>query len=165
MEEGRTEKLLPMLAAGEIDLIVGRLYQSVLPDAFEREELWSEPMSLLARNELVLPTVTQRMGQEIAQLLHRLGLVAGSSYKSNSAVFIREMLHGGDFLTVLPRLMMVGDILRGSLRLAPLPIASPERPAEIIRRGDAPTSPAARAFVDVLRTYVADLRQRGITSF
>jgi len=30
IEEGRTEDLLPLLAAGEIDLIVGRLYEAPL---------------------------------------------------------------------------------------------------------------------------------------
>lgn len=182
IQEGRTEELTPLLAAGEIDLIVGRLYEFALPDAFEREALWTEPMSILARADhpiflnatvaaehiggydLVLPTATQRMGQEIEQLLHRLGLAPRAAYRSSSASFIREMLYGGDFLSIMPRLMMVGDILRGSLRLAPLPIASPERPAGLIRRGDAPLSPAARRFVEILREYVADLARRGLAA-
>jgi len=182
IEEGRTEDLLPLLAAGEIDLIVGRLYEPALPDAFEREALWTEPMSILARAEhpifgkatvtvddlrrydLVLPTVTQRMGQEIEQLLRRLGLAPRTSYRSSSAGFIREMLYGGDFLSIMPRLMMVGDVLRGSLRLAPLPIASPERPAGLIRRGDVPLPPAGRIFVDILRAYVEDIARRGLVA-
>jgi len=182
MEEGRTEELLPLLAAGDIDLIVGRLYEPAMPDAFEREALWTEPMSILARADhpifeaatvaieqlrrydLVLPTMTQRMGQEIEQLLRRLGLAPRTSYRSSSAGFIREMLYGGDFIAIMPRLMMVGDILRGSLRLAPLPIASPERPAGLIRRADAPLSPAGRAFVDILRAYVEDLTRQGVAA-
>jgi LysR family transcriptional regulator, pca operon transcriptional activator len=180
MEEGRTEDLLPLLAAAEIDLIVGRLYEPALPDAFEREALWTEPMSIVARvdhpifrhanatiehigrYDLVLPTVTQRMGQEIEQLLHRLGIVPRTSYRSSSAGFIREMLHGGDFLSIMPRLMLVGDVLRGSLRLAPLPVASPERPAGLIRRADAPLTPSGGVFVEILRTYVADIARRGV---
>jgi LysR family pca operon transcriptional activator len=180
IEEGRTEDLLPLLAAGEIDLIVGRLYEPALPDAFEREALWTEPMSILARADhqifqnakvavefirrydLVLPTVTQRIGQEIEQLLHRLSLAPTTSYRSSSVGFIREMLYGGDFLSIMPRLMMVGDVLRGGLRLAPLPIASPERPAGLIRRGDTPLTPAGRVFVQVLRAYVEDLARPGV---
>jgi LysR family pca operon transcriptional activator len=180
MEEGRTEDLLPLLAAGEIDLIVGRLYEPTLPDAFEREALWTEPMSILARvnhpifqnatvtaehlrlYDLVLPTVTQRMGQEIEQLLRRLELAPRTSYRSSSAGFIREMLHDGDFLSIMPGLMMVGDVLRGSLCLAPLPIASPERPAGLIRRKDMPLTPAGRVFVEVLRAYAQDLARKGI---
>ena len=80
LEQGRTEELLPLLAAGEIDLVVGRLYDPVTPDAFARERLWTEPMSILARAghplfkaprvdaealrayDFVLPTITQRVG-------------------------------------------------------------------------------------------------------
>jgi LysR family pca operon transcriptional activator len=49
LQQGRTEELLPLLASGEIDLIVGRLYQPVVPDGFVREPLWTEPISILAR--------------------------------------------------------------------------------------------------------------------
>jgi DNA-binding transcriptional LysR family regulator len=58
--------------------------------------------------------------------------------------------------------MMVGDVLRGSLCLAPLPIASPERPAGLIRRKDMPLTPAGRVFVEVLRAYAQDLARKGI---
>jgi DNA-binding transcriptional LysR family regulator len=50
------------------------------------------------------------------------------------------------------------------LRLAPLPIASPERPAGLIWRGDMPLTPAGRVFVEVLRAYVEDLAQRGVVA-
>ncbi len=49
LQQGRTEELLPLLASGELDLIVGRLYQPAVPDGFEREALWTEPISVLAR--------------------------------------------------------------------------------------------------------------------
>jgi LysR family transcriptional regulator, pca operon transcriptional activator len=98
LQQGRTEDLLPLLASGEIDLIVGRLYEPVLPDGFSREPLWTEPMSILARTdhpifseavtidalrryELVLPTVTQRVGQEIDHLLDLLGLTPTTSLR------------------------------------------------------------------------------------
>jgi len=116
----------------------------------------------IGRYDLVLPTVSQRMGQEIEQLLHRLGLAAGTSYRASSASFIREMLYGGDCLSIMPGLMMAGDILRGNLRLAPLPIASSARPAGLIWRAGAPPTPARRAFVAILRAYVEDLARKGV---
>jgi LysR family transcriptional regulator, pca operon transcriptional activator len=84
LQQGRMEDLLPLLAAGEIDLIAGRLYEPAVPDGFVREALWSEPISVLARAEhpilrgpvsvdevrryeLVLPTVTQRVGRLLDQ--------------------------------------------------------------------------------------------------
>ena len=49
IQQGRMEELLPLLAAGEIDLIVGRLYPPAVPDGYTREALWEEPISFLAR--------------------------------------------------------------------------------------------------------------------
>jgi LysR family pca operon transcriptional activator len=154
VEQGRTEELTALLAAGEIDLIVGRLYEPPAPDAFEREPLWSEPIAALARTghpilehtqvepehlrgyDLVLPTVSQRGGQEIDWILQRLGLEPTVAYRSSSYGFIREMLFGGDFVSIMPSLMMAGDLMRGSLKLVPLPIPGPVRSAGIIRPAD-----------------------------
>ena len=46
LQQGRTEDLLPLLASGEIELIVGRLYEPVTLDGFDREALWTEPISI-----------------------------------------------------------------------------------------------------------------------
>ena len=171
LQQGRTEELLPLLVSGEIDFVVGRLYDLVIPDAFEREALWTEPVSIFARSghpifdepatvgqldrcDFVLPTITQRVGQEIEHLFSLLGISSDVSLRSSSHVFIREMLHGTDMLSVMPRSMMVGDLMRGTLRVVPLPVATPDRPAGLIsRRGDA-KSPAHLIFVDCVRAYV-----------
>ena len=180
LEQGRTEELLPLLAAGEIDLVVGRLYEPAVPDAFARKNLWTEPMSILARDghpifaggaidaealrpfDFVLPTITQRVGQEIERLMAQMGLDASAAFRSSSYGFIREMLLGGDSVAVMPRLMMVGDLLRGALRVAPLPLPAPERPAGLIQRRDAKLSAPAALFVEVLRGYVGELAARGL---
>ena len=180
LQQGRTEDLLPLLAAGDIDLIVGRLYAPPVPDGFEREALWTEPISILARSghplfaaaqatpdelrryDLVLPTITQRVGQEIEGLLVSLGLAPDAPMRSSSYGFIREMLHGTNMLSAMPRLMMVGDLLRGTLRVVPLPITAPDRPAGLILPRARPLPPAGRAFVACLRAYVAELAERGL---
>ena len=181
LREGRTEELLPLLASGELDLIVGRLYEPAVPDGFEREALWTEPISVLARaghpifaaavtveelrrHDLVLPTITQRVGREIEHLLWLLGIDPATALRSSSYGLIREMLHGTDVLSVMPRSMMVGDLLRGALRVVPLPIPAPERPAGLILpRGGAP-SPAGLAFAQCLRAYVAEIAGHGIAA-
>jgi LysR family pca operon transcriptional activator len=181
LEQGRTEELLPKLAAGEIDLIVGRLYEPAMPDGFPREPLWEEPISILARADhpvfasrpptleelrhydLVLPTVSQRVGQEIEALLEMLALQPAASLRSSSYGFIREMLHATDMISVMPRLMMAGDLLRGTLRVVPLPIPAPPRPAGLILSRDRPLPPAGQAFVACLRAYLLEIGQRGLT--
>jgi LysR family pca operon transcriptional activator len=172
--------LLPLLASGEIDFVVGRLYAPPLPDGFEREALWMEPISILARSDhplfavklksadelrrydLVLPTVTQRVGQEIEMLLSALGLTPATSLRSSSYGFIREMLHGTDLISIMPRLMMAGDLLRGTLRIVPLPIAAPDRPAGLILPRGRPMSAAGLAFIGCLRAYIVELADRGL---
>lgn len=180
LQQGRTEELLPMLASGELDMIVGRLYEPARPDGLVRETLWAEPISILARSdhpifggpcpdqeairryELVLPTVTQRVGQEIEHVLAQLHLEPTSSLRSNSYGFIREMLHGTDVLSAMPRLMMVGDLLRSTLKVVPLPMETPERPAGLILSRVANVSAASAAFVDCLRGYIAQILSQGL---
>jgi LysR family pca operon transcriptional activator len=179
LQQGRTEDLLPLLASGEMDLIVGRLYEPLAPDGFVREALWAEPISLLARAghpifsasrvtvdelqryDLVLPSITQRVGLEIDGLLAALGLAPVAPLRSSSYGFIREMLHGTDMLSAMPRLMMVGDLLRGTLQVLPLPIMAPDRPAGLILPRARPLPLAGRVFVECLRAYLAELAARG----
>ena len=180
LRQGRSEDLQPLLAAGEIDLIVGRLYEPAMPDGFRREKLWSEPMSILARAghpllsldkvsvedlqgyELVLPTISQRVGQEIEHLLDRLGVSSALALRSSSHGLIRELLHETDAISLVPKLMMLGDLLRGTLAVVPLPIRAPDRPAGLVFRRDRPLLPPAQAFEACLRTYVADIVGRGL---
>ncbi|UPG74785.1 LysR substrate-binding domain-containing protein (plasmid) [Roseomonas gilardii subsp. gilardii] len=158
--------------------MVGQLYPPDKPDGLLREALYEEPISVLARTdhpvfetpitaealrrwELVLPTIGQRVGQEIDQLLVTLGLTPTTSMRSTSYGFIREMLHSTDFISVMPNTMMAGDLLRGTIRAAPLPAASRPRPAGFIRRADTPLSPAAEVLVEGLRRYVEEIAARG----
>jgi LysR family pca operon transcriptional activator len=177
LHQGRMEDLLPLLAAREIDLVVGRLYAPAVPDGYQRETLWEEPISILARAghpvfarggpvtaavlrryDLALPTVSQRVGQEIDQLLALLGLAPDAALRSSSYGFIREMLLATDHVSVMPRSMMVGDLLRGTLRVVPLPVPAPPRPAGLVLPADPPPSPAVAAFIEALRAYAAEIR-------
>jgi LysR family pca operon transcriptional activator len=179
LHQGRMEELLPLLAAREIDLIVGRLYAPAVPDGFLREALWEEPISVLARAghpvlaggavtaqalrryDLALPTVSQRVGQEIEHLLALLGLAPDAALRSSSYGFIREMLLATDHISVMPRSMMAGDLLRGTLRIVPLPVPAPPRPAGLVLPADPPPSPAVAAFIAALRACAADLAPLG----
>ncbi len=175
VHEGRMEELLPLLAAREVDLIVGRLYQPPSHDALLREPLWTEPISVLARAGhpvfdapslsaatlqrfgVLLPTLTQRVSAEIDQFFELLGLVPSFALRSNSYGFIREMVVGSDMLAVMPRLLMVGDLLRRTLRVVPIPAAAPDRPAGLILAPDRPPQPGARVFIDGLRAYLSEI--------
>ncbi len=178
--QGRTEELLPLLASGEIDLVVGRLYEPAAPDGFMREALYDEPISILARAghpvlrepepqiatiaryDLVLPTMSQRMGQEIEHLLHARGLVPASCLRSSSVGFIRELLHTTDTLTVCPRMMMGGDLLRGTIQVVKLAVGTALRPAGVIRSGHRAPAANAETLVGALRAYLGTMSSRGL---
>ena len=181
LQQGRMEELLPLLGAGEIDLILGRLYPAPTPDGFLREALWEEPISFLARSdhplfsapvtraalagrELILPTVSQRVGQEIDERLAALGLTTEAPLRSSSYGFIREMLLASDMVAVMPRLMMVGDLLRGALRVLPLEEEAPPRPAGLVLPPDRPLPEAGQAFVAALRAHLAEIAAQGLSA-
>jgi LysR family pca operon transcriptional activator len=176
LEEGRTEELLPRLAAREIDLVVGRLYAPAIPDGFLRTPMWEEPLAVLARaghtllkakgavnaaalarQAWILPTISQRVGQEIEGFLATLGVPREGALRASSYGFIRETLLAGDALAAMPRHMMLGDVLRGTLRALPLSVASPPRPAGVILAPDPPPSPAVAAFLDALSAHLAEV--------
>ncbi len=159
---------------------MGRLYAPAVPDGMQREALWEEPISVLARADhpvfargrpvtaealrrydLALPTVSQRVGQEIDHLLALLGLAPDAALRSSSYGFIREMLLATDHISVMPRSMMMGDLLRGTLRVVPLPVPAPPRPAGLVLPSDPPPSRAAQAFIDALRGYAAEIGPLG----
>jgi LysR family pca operon transcriptional activator len=126
--------------------------------------IFSEAVTIdtLHRYDLVLPTVTQRVGQEIEHLLALFGLVPTTSLRSSSYGFIREMLHATDLIAVMPRLMMAGDLLRGTLKVVPLPIPAPDRPAGLILPRDRALPPAGHAFIECLRAYVTEIAETGV---
>jgi LysR family transcriptional regulator, pca operon transcriptional activator len=116
----------------------------------------------LRHYDLVLPTVSQLVGQEIEHLLALLGLEPSPSLRSSSYGFIREMLHATDLISIMPRLMMLGDLLRGTLRIVPLPIPAPDRPAGLILPRDRTLPPPASVFIQCLRVYIREIVTRGV---
>ncbi len=179
LREGRTEALLPLLAARELDAVVGRLYAPATPDGLLRQALWEEPTRLLLRpghplargrltvariaaQALQLPTISQRLALEVEALLARLGLTAEGALRASSTGLIREMLLEGDAVSVMPASLMAGDLLRGALRALPLPVEAPPRPAGLILPSEPPPSPAVAALLAALRGQVARLAPHGV---
>lgn len=178
--EGSTDALLGRLEAGEIDLIVGRLYSPATPDGFEREALYAEPVSVMARAghplhrlrrpavkdiaafDLILPEFSQRLGHDIDHVMSAVGLAAGpGALRSGSRGFIREMVLGSDMVTIMPRLLMGGDILRGLVRVVPLPAPALPRPAGIITNPRHGLSPGAKALAGLIRQSITHLASAG----
>jgi LysR family pca operon transcriptional activator len=179
--QDRTHDLLPVLESGGLDVIVGRLYPPHTPDDFQREVLYEEPVSILARAghpilgldtdcsgaladyDLVLPCLEQRMGQEVDQVLTSFGdRLPKPLLRASSLSFIRELVLSGDVLAILPRLTMAGDLLRGTIRVVPVDIRTPPRPAGLITLRHRARSPGLKALESSLREYLASARTTGL---
>lgn len=176
--QGRTEELISLLTLREIDLIIGQLYAMPQDDGLIRTPFYSEPISVLARADhpifagdgdvkaalgeysLILPTVSQRVGQEIDVLLAEMGVKPHQPLRSSSAAMIREILYATDSVAVMPHMLLAGDLLRGVMRLLPLADVSRPRPAGLIRRGDTALMRNAQAFADAARGYVGEIEDR-----
>jgi LysR family pca operon transcriptional activator len=176
--QGRTEELISLLTLREIDLVIGQLYAMPEDDGLVRTPFYSEPISVLARDghpifqrsddlaqaladySLVLPTVSQRVGREIDNLLAELGVTPRQPLRSSSAAMIRELLYATDSVAVMPHMLLAGDLLRGEMQLLPLECGGRARPAGLIRRGDTALLRNAQAFVDAARGYVGEIENR-----
>jgi len=67
------------------------------------------------------------------------------------------MLLATDRLSVMPRSMMMGDLLRGSLRVVPLAVEAPPRPAGLVLPPDPKPPEAVAAFIEGLRAHAGEL--------
>lgn len=180
LEAGRTETLLPLLAAGQIDMVIGRLHPPELPDGFVREELWADPLAIVARAdhplfdstvlevhvlakyELALPRTQPQIQNEIDAVVARLGLDIDPAVRTSSYSFLREILFVTDAFTILPPLLMLGDIRRGAMKVRALPIETPRRPAGVILAPKRKLNAAASAFLDCLREHIDELVELGL---
>lgn len=174
--EGRTEDLLARLDVGEVDLILGRLYPPALPDGFHRTVLYAEPISLLVRaghpllkqdrpspadlerHIMVLPTFSQRVALDIASFLQAIGVEPKrTKLASTSISFIREMVLQTDAITVMPRLMMAGDVARGQVRTIDPPLRPPVRPAGIITNPRRGLTTEAGVLMGAIRATISEM--------
>lgn len=64
----------------------------------------------------VLPTLSQHVERDVAQVMREHGLATRDQLRSSSASFTREILLGTDSIAVMPSMMVAGDIARGELR-------------------------------------------------
>lgn len=151
--EGRNDQLTPALLAGEIDVVLGRLYPPELPDELTRRVLYHEPISLIARADhplferatltpadiqrypIILPAVATRMERDVSDLLATIDLQPDRSIQSSSVGFMRELLLSGNYVSAIPRILVAGDLARDTLRILPIAMPPSERPAGMIYRG------------------------------
>jgi len=116
----------------------------------------------LAGFDLLLPTFSQRVTHDIEQFMAAIGVTPGpGAIRSTSRGFIREMLLQTDMITVMPQMVMGGDLLRRQAWIVPIAAPALPRPAGVITNPHRGVSPAARLMIDVLRQTLAELASSG----
>ena len=136
----------------EAGLVLVRLARRILAETRRAEE----ELDRLAGNVAVGVLPVAAVGVLPGALI-RLQAAQPALPMRSSQGFIRETLLATDLVSVMPRLMMAGDLLRGTLRVVPLPVPAPPRPAGLVLPRDRPLPAAGTAFVDALRTHLAEL--------
>jgi len=172
--QGQTDELLGLLGSAELDLMVGRLYVPSIADHFERTLLYedaavvlarvshplfqaSDPLPLLRQFPMALSATGRIASEEVDEFVQRFDLRQSIYLESNSFPLIRELLLASDAITIVPRMMYAGDLMRGSLKeIAAVPVRG-GRPCGIIQRRDASLSRAALRFGEALRSHVRTL--------
>jgi LysR family pca operon transcriptional activator len=174
--QGRTEGLLPALASGDLDFIVGRIYTPAASDNLVREIFYDEPLAAfmhanhplaktsrksidpteLTEYDLVLPSTAQRLGVEVESILSARGVPTSKAIRTSAPSVMREMLYTGDYVCVASRIEFAGDLQRGLVRGISLE-SCPPRPGGIIHRGRHTLGPEVRVYIRILREQVAHM--------
>ena len=178
--EDRYEEQIGSLTLGDIDLVVGRLYPPIHNEHnIVRTELYDEalsvivgsnhplaslgevPAAMLAAYEVSLPIATLRIHAETQVYLECYGVIVSEGTTTTSLTLLRELLISSDLVTVMPRLMLAGDIDRGTLRVVPLVGGpSPRRPAGLMHRADRPLMPAAQTVCRLIAQHAEEMQAR-----
>ena len=168
--EGATDELLPMLAIGTLDLVVGRLPDG--PDAadFTHEVLYEEPMDIVVRadhplaqrrklsladlgeEKWILPPSGTTVRREIEDYFRRESLPMPKNFVvSGSLVTNRQLVLEAGLIGVFSRGLVRGDEDSGLMAVLPLTLPTASRPISITHRSDRALTPAANLLCDCLR--------------
>jgi DNA-binding transcriptional LysR family regulator len=175
VREATPEALLADLAAGRIDLIVGRL-TSLPGRATTQARLYDEPVRLVARRShpahgrtrprltdlmdypWILPGTETALRGELEQvfLRHDLPLPA-NRIECTSILTLRNLLVETDMIAALPMLIAGDD---PGLGVLPVSVEPMSHTVGITQSAQRPASPSARALLGHLGAVAAEMRGR-----
>ena len=152
--EGRTDQLIPALVQGDVDVVVGRIYDPPAPDGLTRTILYNEPLSIIAAADhplsriarpgpeavalypMILPPIGSPLEREVERMLDTLALIPQQMVHSTSMGLTRELLLAGRFVTMMPTILVASDVARGTLRALPVKLPPLGRPAGLTYADD-----------------------------
>lgn len=145
---GDTAGLLDRMRARELDLVLTRLLPSERSDDLIAQPLFDESMAVLASQEHRMAKKRQLrladlmderwtlsppelpLGQLVARIFAAEGLELPASAVMTVSIYLRlNLLHTGQFVTVLPRSIAAQSLVRSWIKV--LPVALPAPPGKI----------------------------------
>ncbi len=170
VEYGLNEKLMPMVRLGEIDCALSSVPRSTAHAELRHEALYADQAVVVARNDHPLAARRQPQAADLAQYpwvlarrwelerkaLDDLFALAGiepprAAVETTSAVLMKTLLLGSDFLTFVPREMIWWEERAGLLRPLRGLRSAWERQVGVTLRRDQALSPTLAALLDSLR--------------
>ncbi|NRP28102.1 HTH-type transcriptional activator CmpR [Marinobacterium sp. xm-d-420] len=172
--DGPYEDLLAHILQGDVDLLVGALRFPIPTSDIVQEELIAPPLAIVARKghpALNIDQITRedllnygwvipRSGAPTRNLFEELILQGEereglSIVETSSHVLIRELLLGGDRLTLISQHQLEFELSKGDLAVLPFEMSGTKRPIGITRRSSWNPTNAQQKFIDLLRLAVS----------
>jgi len=171
---GTNAQLMTQLRQGEIDLVLGRLAQASAMADLAFEQLYSEPLLLVARpghplaarrkpsldalagHPLVLPVSGTLIRHTADAFLIAQGMaLPGRLVEATDTSFVLGLLQRCDAVWFAPQGAVEGLVERGELKRLAIDTSSTEGPVGLtMRRGDEPAE-GARLLIEAIREIVA----------
>ena len=168
--EGTNDVLMPRLASGELDFIVGRLSEYRHRDDIVRESLYSEPAVIVARAdhplsslpelsvqdlvncEWILPPPETTLRRQIDKAFFDLGLPRPRCVVQSVVMLMnRRIVQATDLLGVWPKSLLQNDPDPSAFIALPIVLPVPAGEVGISRRQSGTLSPAAEAMLEEIR--------------
>jgi DNA-binding transcriptional LysR family regulator len=168
--EGATGQLLPALVRGELDMVIGRIPATQIPENIDREELLAEPNEvvcraghpLAARGRLTLADLAEAKwilpeeGAHLRSDFHAAFVHGGLRppdpiVLTSSTVLRLTLIETTDLLGMLTRRTALQNQERGTLAILDAKLLSPTPPTLLLTRADAIATPVASVFAELIR--------------
>lgn len=149
---GDTAGLLAQMRARELDLVLTRLLPSERSDDLSAQPLFDETLAVLASNQhpaarrrrlRLADLIAERwtlsppdlpLGQMVTRIFAAEGLALPSSTVMTVSIYLRlNLLHTGEFVTVLPRSIATQPLVRTWVKVLPVQLPAPPGNIALLR--------------------------------
>ena len=175
--DGATRQLLPTLVRGELDMVIGRIPASQIPEHLDQEPLLAEPNEVVCRaghplaarerltvrdlagEKWILPEEGAHLRADLHAAFVQAGLKPPDPVVVTSSTVLRlTLIETTNLLGMLTRRTALMNQERGTLSILNVKLLSPTPPTLLLTRTDSIATPVATAFAALIREASDTLR-------